>query len=257
MTCRSGHPAASGGVFGPALKTAEQYAALLAGPAVERGLLGPGEAARLWDRHLINCAVVAELVPAPCSLIDLGSGPGLPGIVFAMLLPDVSVTLLEPMARRVTFLEECVAELGLANTEVVRGRAEDMAGQLTADVVVARAVAPMEKLAGLALGLVKPGGLVLAIKGASAEDEVSRARSELRRLGARIARCGAGGEGGSTRRRPCRFPPQPGQLAEPVRPVRGRCPAVQRPGPGCLAPGGPTCQPAWRTPSGRGQRGTG
>src|SRR5450432_4073755 len=108
-------PPVAAEIFGTAIGQAERYAGLLAGPGVERGLLGPGEAARLWDRHLINCAVVAELVPSPCSLIDLGSGHGLPGIVFAMLLPDVSVTLLEPLARRVTFLQECVAELSLAN----------------------------------------------------------------------------------------------------------------------------------------------
>jgi 16S rRNA (guanine527-N7)-methyltransferase len=244
-------PPVAAEIFGPALKTAEQYAALLAGPAVQRGLLGPGEAARLWDRHLINCAVVAELVPAPCSLIDLGSGPGLPGIVFAMLLPDLSVTLLEPMARRVTFLQECVAELGLANAEVVRGRAEDMTGQLTADVVVARAVAPMDKLAGLALGLVKPGGLVLAIKGASAEDEVSRARSELRRLGARDVEVTSVGSGkvdpaatvvrftaGQQRSRSGRSAGDAQRSSGPARVGRGV--SVSR-----------------RTPSGRGRRGTG
>jgi len=178
-------PPAAVEVFGTAIGLAERYAGLLAGPGVERGLLGPGEAERLWDRHLLNCAAVAELVPSPCSLIDLGSGAGLPGIVLAMLLPDVTVTLLEPMARRVTFLEECIQILGLANVGVRRGRAEDVTGQLTADVVIARAVAPMEKLAGLAIGLLKPGGVVLAIKGAGAMAEVSRARPELRRLGAR------------------------------------------------------------------------
>jgi 16S rRNA (guanine527-N7)-methyltransferase len=238
-------------IFGPALETAEQYAALLAGPAVQRGLLGPGEAARLWDRHLINCAVVAELVPAPCSLIDLGSGPGLPGIVFAMLLPDVTVTLLEPMARRVTFLQECVAELGLANAGVVRGRAEDMAGQLTADVVAARAVAPLDKLAGLALGLVKPGGLVLAIKGASAEDEVSRARSELRRLGARDVEVLKAGEGKiDPAATVVRF------TASQQRSPSGRAAGdTQRSsGPARVGRG---VSVARRTPSGRGRRGTG
>lgn len=188
-------PPAAVEVFGTAIGLAERYAGLLAGPGVERGLLGPGEAGRLWDRHLLNCAAVAELVPSPCSLIDLGSGAGLPGIVLAMLLPDVTVTLLEPMARRVTFLEECVQILDLANAGVRRGRAEDVTGQLTADVVVARAVAPMDKLAGLAIGLLKPGGVVLAIKGAGAAAEVSRARPELRRLGAQdveVLRAGSG-----------------------------------------------------------------
>ena len=182
-------------VFGPALAAAEQYARLLAGPAVTRGLIGPREVPRLWERHLLNSAVVAELVPRPCSLIDLGSGAGLPGIVLALLLPDVTVTLLEPMLRRATFLSECVAALGLANAEVCRGRAEDLAGQLSADVVTARAVAPLDQLAGPALGLVRPGGTVLAIKGAGAQREVAAARRALRRLGVRsvdVVRAGDG-----------------------------------------------------------------
>jgi 16S rRNA (guanine527-N7)-methyltransferase len=174
-------------MFGPALSLAERYAELLAGPAVEQGLIGPRETDRLWDRHLLNCAAVAELVPHPCSLIDLGSGAGLPGVVIAMLLPDTDVVLLEPMARRVAFLEECVAVLGLGNVVVRRGRAEDAAGQLVADVVTARAVAPMERLAGLALGLVRPGGLVLAVKGAGAAEELARAEPVLGRLGVRDA----------------------------------------------------------------------
>jgi 16S rRNA (guanine527-N7)-methyltransferase len=172
-------------VFGPALGLAERYAALLAGPAVEQGLIGPRETARLWDRHLMNCAAVAELVPPACSVIDLGSGAGLPGVVIAMLRPDAKVVLLEPMARRVAFLEECVRELGLANTSVCRGRAEEMSGRLAADVVTARAVAPMDRLAGLALGLARPGGLVLAMKGAGAAEELARAAPVLRRLRAR------------------------------------------------------------------------
>ena len=182
-------------VFGPVIGTAERYARLLAGPGVERGLIGPAESARLWDRHLINCAVVAELIPQPSSVIDLGSGAGLPGLVLAMLLPQVRVTLLEPMARRVTFLAECVSELGLSNVVVHRGRAEDAAGQLAADVVTARAVAPLDRLAGLALALTRPGGLVLAIKGASAEQELAQARPALRQLGAtgiQVVRAGTG-----------------------------------------------------------------
>ena len=182
-------------IFGSATVAAEHYARLLAGPAVSRGLIGPREVPRLWERHLLNSAAVAELVPHPCSLIDLGSGAGLPGIVLALLLPDVTVTLLEPMLRRVTFLEECVQALGLANARVCRGRAEDLAGQLSADVVTARAVAPLDRLAGLALGLVRPGGTVLAIKGAGARREVAAARQVLRGLGVRsvdVVRAGDG-----------------------------------------------------------------
>jgi 16S rRNA (guanine527-N7)-methyltransferase len=182
-------------IFGSVLPLAEQYARLLAGPAVERGLLGPGEAVRVWDRHLLNCAVVAELIPVPCSLVDLGSGAGLPGIVLAMMLPDAEVTLLEPMGRRALFLEDCVGELGLGNAVVRRGRAEDTAGQIAADVVIARAVAPMDRLAGMAAGLARPGGIVLAIKGAAAKEEVRRAQPVLRQLGAQdlqIVQAGGG-----------------------------------------------------------------
>jgi 16S rRNA (guanine527-N7)-methyltransferase len=176
-------PPAAAQIFGATLPVAERYARLLAGPGVARGLLGPHEIPRLWDRHLLNSAVVAELVPHPGSLVDLGSGAGLPGIVLAMLLPDVAVTLLEPMQRRVAFLTECVAVLGLGNAIVLRGRAEDWAGRLAADAVTARAVAPLARLAPLALGLVRPGGIVLAIKGTDAEREMAAARRVLRRAG--------------------------------------------------------------------------
>jgi 16S rRNA (guanine527-N7)-methyltransferase len=182
-------------VFGQALGLATRYADLLAGPGVERGLIGPRETARLWDRHLINCAAVAELVPPGSSLIDVGSGAGLPGVVLAMLLPDAQVVLLEPLARRAAFLEECVRTLGLGNAAVRRGRAEEAAGQLTADVVTARAVAPMQRLAALALPLVRPGGLVLAIKGAAAAEELAQARPVLRRLGVQDAAVVEAGRG--------------------------------------------------------------
>jgi 16S rRNA (guanine527-N7)-methyltransferase len=130
---------------------------------------------------------MAELVPHGCSLVDLGSGAGLPGIVLAMLLPDSEVVLLEPMLRRAAFLEECVAELGLGNARVVRARAEQMAGKLAMDVVAARAVAPLDRLAALAVGLLNPGGTVLAVKGAKASAEVRDAKAALARLGLRDA----------------------------------------------------------------------
>jgi 16S rRNA (guanine527-N7)-methyltransferase len=178
-------PEAAREVFGGAADKAERYAELLAGPGVERGLIGPNEVPRLWERHLLNSAAVASLVPGPCSLVDLGSGAGLPGIVLALLLPDSDVILLEPALRRTIFLEECVAELGLGNARVWRTRAEEAAGELAVDVVTARAVAPLDRLAALALGLLKPGGIVLAVKGAKAESEVQAAREALRRLGVR------------------------------------------------------------------------
>ena len=188
-------PAAARDMFGDSLAGAVRYAGLLAGPGVDRGLVGPHEVPRLWDRHLLNSAAVAELVPRPCSLTDLGSGAGLPGIALSLMLPDCQITLLEPMLRRTVFLEECIAALGLANATVLRGRAEDLAGKMAADVVAARAVAPLAQLAPLALGLVRPGGTVLAIKGTRAAQEVADARQALRSLGVREVDVLRAGEG--------------------------------------------------------------
>ena len=179
-----GMPAVAREVFGGAADLAERYAGLLAGMGVEWGVIGPNEVPRIWERHLLNSAVVAELVPEGTgSLVDLGSGAGLPGIVLAMMLPGCEVILLEPALRRATFLGECVAELGLVNARVVRARAEQMVGELAVDVVTARAVAPLDRLAGLAVGLLKPGGIVLAVKGAKAAAEVRDAEAALDRLG--------------------------------------------------------------------------
>ena len=187
-------PASAADVFGPARPTALAYAGILATRGVQRGLLGPREVPRLWDRHLLNCAVVAELIERRRgTLLDLGSGAGLPGLVLAMVLPDVTVTLLEPMERRCRFLTECVTELGLANVSVLRGRAEDVT--LRTDVVTARAVAPLPRLAELALGVVRPGGMVLAIKGRTAAEELRAAGPVLRRIGARDAQVVRAGQG--------------------------------------------------------------
>src|SRR5215472_17243635 len=142
-------------MFGDSLPRAEKYAGLLTGIGVERGVVGPAEADRIWDRHLLNCGAVAHLVPARASVVDLGSGAGLPGIVLAILLPGIKMTLLEPLARRASFLSECVSVLGLPNAQVVRGRAEEYAGRLVADVVTSRAVAPLDKLAGWSAGLAR------------------------------------------------------------------------------------------------------
>jgi 16S rRNA (guanine527-N7)-methyltransferase len=174
---------------------ARRYANILATDGIIRGLIGPRETARLWDRHLLNCAVVADLVPRRATLLDIGSGAGLPGIVLAMLLPEAQVTLLEPMARRVEFLDECRAALGLRNVTVRRGRAEEVRGQVRAEVVTARAVAPLDRLAGLAIPLVRPGGMVLALKGQRAAAEADAAGPALRRLGVSdvaVLRAGAG-----------------------------------------------------------------
>lgn len=182
-------------MFGAVLPAAEQYVRMLAGPGVDWGLLGPREVPRLWTRHVLNCAALTDLVPSPATLVDLGSGAGLPGVVLALLLPGVQVTLLERMERRARFLTQCVAELDLGNATVLRASAEEVAGRVGADVVTARAVAPLDRLAGLAAGLVRPGGLILAIKGATVDREVAEARPALRRLGIRevtVVRVGDG-----------------------------------------------------------------
>ena len=179
-----------------------RYAELLATAGVERGLIGPREVPRLWDRHLLNCAVAVPLVPEGASVIDVGSGAGLPGIVWGIVRPDIVVTCLEPLQRRATFLEEVVAELELiGRVQVVRARAEDIVRgrgpvtSLRARIVTARAVAPLERLAGWTVPLVQPGGELLALKGRSAGDEVEASRSVLERLGivsVEIVECGEG-----------------------------------------------------------------
>jgi 16S rRNA (guanine527-N7)-methyltransferase len=189
-------PAEAADVFGDALDKACRYAELLAVDGVTRGLIGPRESERLWDRHLLNCAVVSELLPERGLLVDIGSGAGLPGVVLAMLRPSLEVILLEPLLRRSVFLEECVADLGLSNATVLRARAEEKAtADIRADVATARAVAPLDRLAGWAAGLLRPGGELLAIKGQSAEEEIAAARPVLSRLGVRSAEVLQAGHG--------------------------------------------------------------
>jgi 16S rRNA (guanine527-N7)-methyltransferase len=183
-------------VFGGAIDLARRYADLLATEGVTRGLIGPRETERLWDRHLLNCAVVAELLPERGVLVDIGSGAGLPGIVLAMLRPSLRVILLEPLLRRSVFLEECVAELGLSNATVLRARAEDKtAAHIKADVATARAVAPLDRLVGWATPLLRPDGELLAIKGRSAQEEIAVAQPVLSRLGVRSAEVLEAGQG--------------------------------------------------------------
>jgi 16S rRNA (guanine527-N7)-methyltransferase len=172
-------------VFGASLERAVRYARLLAESGVRRGLLGPREVPRLWERHLLNCAVLSEMVPEEARVCDVGSGAGLPGIPLALVRPDLEITLLEPLLRRTRFLEEVVEELGLSNVTVARGRAEEMHGTLgPVDVVTARAVAPLDRLAGWGLPLLRPHGEMLALKGDTAEAEVASARDALHKLGA-------------------------------------------------------------------------
>lgn len=183
-------------VFGDRLGLAVSYASLLETEGVVRGLIGPREAPRLWERHLLNCAVVKELISPAATVIDVGSGAGLPGIVLAVARPDISVILVEPLARRTAFLDEAVVALGLSRQVVVkRGRAEEFVGRLAAEVVTARAVAPLDRLAGWCLPLTQTGGRMLAMKGASAAEEIDAHRAVLSRLGGGepvIRHCGAG-----------------------------------------------------------------
>ncbi|HEV2778505.1 MAG TPA: 16S rRNA (guanine(527)-N(7))-methyltransferase RsmG [Actinophytocola sp.] len=190
-------PPAAEALFGADLPRAVAYAELLAEHGIERGLIGPREVERLWDRHLLNSAVIGERVPHTARVVDLGSGAGLPGIPLAIARPDLAITLLESMARRVEWLEHVarVLELGVA---VVRGRAEEPAIKRRiggADVVIARAVAPLAKLCEWSLPLLRPGGVLIAMKGASAAEELARDRQAVTRAGGgepRIESCGVG-----------------------------------------------------------------
>jgi 16S rRNA (guanine527-N7)-methyltransferase len=175
--------AAASSVFGDRTALAERYVQHLATSGMERGLLGPREVPRLWSRHVLNCAVVAELIPADAYVADVGSGAGLPGLTFALARPDLRLTLIEPLERRVTWLNEVIDDLGLDNVEVLRSRAELAVGQVKADVVTARAVSALNKLAPLTIPLLEGHGQVLAIKGRSAAEEIEKAAKVIRKLG--------------------------------------------------------------------------
>jgi len=148
------------------------YAEFLTTAGIERGLIGPREGERIWERHIFNCLPVTQLLPQGASLFDIGSGAGLPGIVIALARPDIKVTLIEPLERRVEFLNEAATAIarGGVEIEVIRGRAQDV--KKSADFVTARAVAPMEKLKKMSWHMVKTGGCLLAMKGESAASEM-------------------------------------------------------------------------------------
>jgi 16S rRNA (guanine527-N7)-methyltransferase len=167
------------------LPVAVAYADLLATDGVVRGLIGPREAPRLWDRHLLNSAVLGEAVPQGSTVCDIGSGAGLPGLVVAIARPDLSITLVEPLLRRTTFLGEVVEALSLTNVEVVRGRADALHGSRTFDVVTSRAVAPLDRLLEWSMPLVAPAGALVAMKGSNVGEEIEAARPVLERW-----RCG-------------------------------------------------------------------
>jgi 16S rRNA (guanine527-N7)-methyltransferase len=164
----------------------------LANAGIERGLIGPREVERLWDRHIANCAVVEGLIPADSLVYDVGSGAGLPGLVLAIVRPDLKVGLIEPLLRRANFLTEVIDDLRLNDhVEVYRDRAEQVK-LVKADVVTARAVAPLAKLLQWTLPLTRSGGQILAMKGSSAEDEILEANSVLKGRTAQIVMCGQG-----------------------------------------------------------------
>jgi 16S rRNA (guanine527-N7)-methyltransferase len=220
-------------VFGDRAERAAAYRDLLATAGVERGLIGPREVPRLWDRHLLNCAYLGEVIDEGSSVIDIGSGAGLPGIPLALARPDVQVRLVEPLERRYTFLREAITALDLRDqVAVARGRAEDVKGEFSASVVTARAVAPLATLYGWALPLVVTGGHLIAIKGRSASDEIAAAASTLQQMGIsttpEVLRVGPDEDTGTTVVRVARgFGPLKSPTA-PAAPTKRRPPRGQR-----------------------------
>lgn len=182
-TLSAAESSAAEAVFGDALQTAHKFVGHLATSGMERGLLGPREVPRLWNRHVLNCAVIAEFMEPESTVVDVGSGAGLPGLAVAIARPDLQLHLVEPLERRVAWLNEVIGDLELKNVVVHRARAEDMVGEVSGRYVTARAVAALSTLAGWTLPLVAAGGEVLAIKGRSAEQEFEKARKPIRKLG--------------------------------------------------------------------------
>ena len=177
--------------LGPGFTQVSKFADILAQDGVRLGLIGPREVERIWDRHILNCAALTELIEDGQSIIDIGSGAGLPGIVLAILKPNSKVTLIEPMQRRTDFLTQVKTDLGLTNVEIIRGRAEGQ--KVTAQIVTSRAVAPLDKLLAWSWPLVENGGKVLAIKGEKAQEELENAQkvtSFLKDSPATITTCG-------------------------------------------------------------------
>jgi 16S rRNA (guanine527-N7)-methyltransferase len=169
-------------VFGDHSLEIKQFVDILATDGVTRGLIGPRETDRLWDRHIYNSVAISGLTRKNAEVVDVGSGAGLPGIPLAVLRPDLRVTLLEPLLRRVSFLTETVDRLRLGDrVRVVRGRAEEHREQY--DVVVARAVAPLSRLVQWCAPLRRPTGVILALKGRSAAEEIADAGPALARTG--------------------------------------------------------------------------
>lgn len=179
-------------LFGDTLRTMVDYAALLASTGVDHGLIGPREVPRLWERHLLNCGVLSELIPCGATVADVGSGAGLPGLVLAISRPDLRLTLIEPLQRRVTWLDKAIDDLALGNVSVRRDRA-DQATDVQVEFVTSRAVAALPKLAQWCLPLLRDRGTMLALKGSSAEAELVAAEQALKKAGAtstEVVHCG-------------------------------------------------------------------
>jgi 16S rRNA (guanine527-N7)-methyltransferase len=193
MDSLENEPAAALTVFGDRIGLARRFTQALAAHGEERGLIGPLEPPRLWSRHVLNSAVVAPLFSGRVG--DVGSGAGLPGLILAIARPDVEWVLIEPMERRVAWLSEQVDELGLDNVEIVRVRAEDWRGGPALDAVTARAVSALRTLIPLTAPLVRDGGELILLKGASVEGEIAAAEKQIRRFGLTNVRIEILGEG--------------------------------------------------------------
>lgn len=170
-------------IFGDRLDLAKRYVEHLATSGIERGLLGPREVPRLWSRHVLNCAVIEEVMDKDAEVADVGSGAGLPGLCLAIARPDLKLTLIEPLERRCIWLSEVIEDLGLTNVTVMRSRAEQMVDVVNARYVTARAVSALTNLAGLTIPLLHGQGELIAIKGRSAAEEIAKATKAIRKLG--------------------------------------------------------------------------
>ncbi|MEU4207738.1 16S rRNA (guanine(527)-N(7))-methyltransferase RsmG [Rothia terrae] len=172
-------------VFGDRLPLAQRYVEHLATSGIERGLIGPREVPRLWARHVLNCAVVQKHIAQDASVADVGSGAGLPGLCLAIARPDLQLTLIEPLERRVIWLTEVVEDLGLDNVTILRSRAEQAVGEVDADYVTARAVSALVGLLDITMPILRGTGQLLALKGRSAAEEITKAQKKLNKYGAR------------------------------------------------------------------------
>ena len=195
VPCEGQDLVAATAIFGDRLPLAQRYVEHLATTGIERGLIGPREVPRLWARHVLNCAAVQKYIAEGASVADVGSGAGLPGLCLAIARPDLSITLIEPLERRVIWLHEVVEDLGLENVKILRSRAEQAIGQVDADVVTARAVSALVGLVDITLPILRGTGELLALKGRSAREEIKKAKKKLNRFGARETEILTAGEG--------------------------------------------------------------